>query len=50
VNFQTEDEGSDRIQAAYGGNYRRLAEVKARWDPDNVFHVNHNVAPAAEAS
>ncbi|MDT8342021.1 MAG: BBE domain-containing protein, partial [Longimicrobiales bacterium] len=36
----------DRIPAAYRDNYRRLAELKARWDPDNVFRGNHNIPPA----
>lgn len=31
---------------AYGSHYERLAEIKARWDPDNVFRVNHNIQPA----
>jgi FAD/FMN-containing dehydrogenase len=40
------DEGHDRLVAGFGrGNYDRLAAVKAAWDPDNVFRLNHNVAP-----
>ena len=45
VNFQTADEGADRVRAAYGANYDRLVEVKRRWDPDNLFRSNRNVAP-----
>ena len=41
------DEGQDRIKAAYRGNYDRLARVKQRYDPDNLFHVNQNIQPAA---
>jgi FAD/FMN-containing dehydrogenase len=47
INFQTEDEGADRIQAAYGDNYERLAEVKRKWDPANLFSSNKNIAPAS---
>jgi FAD/FMN-containing dehydrogenase len=46
VNFLTEDEG-DRIQAAYGPNYRRLVEIKKKLDPDNLFRQNQNIAPRA---
>ena len=45
INFMPEDE-ANRVQAAYGANYARLAEVKRRYDPMNVFHLNQNVAPA----
>jgi len=45
VNFLTEDEGIDRIRAAYGKNYSRLIEVKTKWDPGNLFHVNKNIVP-----
>lgn len=41
------DEGVDRVVAGFGeDNYRRLAAVKAELDPDNVFHLNHNIKPA----
>ena len=39
------DDQDDAISAAYGPNYERLAEVKRRHDPDNVFHLNHNIVP-----
>jgi FAD/FMN-containing dehydrogenase len=45
VNFLTEDE-SDRVSKAYGGNYRRMTQIKARYDPSNLFRLNHNVKPA----
>src|SRR6266705_231029 len=40
------DEGQERVQAAYRDNYARLAQVKARYDPHNLFHVNQNIQPA----
>jgi len=46
INFQTEDEGADRVRAAYGANYDRLVKVKTVWDPDNLFCMNKNIAPA----
>jgi FAD/FMN-containing dehydrogenase len=45
INFQSEDEGIERIRAAYGRNYDRLVEVKTKWDPENFFHVNKNIVP-----
>lgn len=45
MNFLTEDEGGDRIQAAYGDNYEQLQAVKASWDPYNLFRVNKNIPP-----
>lgn len=45
VNFIPDDEG-DRLGGAYGANLERLARIKARYDPENRFRLNHNVAPA----
>ncbi|MDQ3663333.1 MAG: FAD-binding oxidoreductase [Actinomycetota bacterium] len=44
VNFMAEDD-QGRIQENYRGNYERLVEVKRAYDPDNVFHLNQNIAP-----
>jgi len=45
VNFMM-DEGQERVQATYRGNYERLAQVKKKYDPKNFFHVNQNIKPA----
>jgi FAD/FMN-containing dehydrogenase len=45
VNFLTEDDGQDRVQAALGGAIPRLAQIKARWDSQNMFRTNRNIAP-----
>jgi FAD/FMN-containing dehydrogenase len=41
------DEGQERVRASYGDNYDRLAEIKGKYDPDNVFRVNQNIEPTA---
>ena len=46
VNFMM-DEGQERVQATYGPHYEKLAGIKAQYDPDNLFHVNQNIRPAA---
>jgi FAD/FMN-containing dehydrogenase len=48
VNFMTEDE-TDRVQAAYGGSYQRMVELKRKYDPTNLFHLNQNIRPDAAA-
>jgi FAD/FMN-containing dehydrogenase len=45
VNLLGEDE-PDRVRGAYGPNYDRLARLKRKYDPDNLFRVNHNIEPA----
>ncbi|MFZ1711677.1 MAG: FAD-dependent oxidoreductase, partial [Nitrosomonas sp.] len=45
INFLTEDEGPERIEAALGKSLKRLAEVKAKWDPENLFRTNRNIKP-----
>jgi len=46
LNFLTEEEGQDRTRAALGKSLARLAGIKARWDPGNVFRTNRNIPPA----
>jgi FAD/FMN-containing dehydrogenase len=47
VNWQTADEDETRVQEAYGDNFGRLTNIKASYDPDNLFRVNRNVAPVS---
>jgi FAD/FMN-containing dehydrogenase len=47
INFLTEEDGEDRIRAAYGDNLERLVEIKTKWDPGNLFRANKNIAPGA---
>jgi FAD/FMN-containing dehydrogenase len=48
VNFLGED-GEERIRAAYpGGTFDRLAAIKAKYDPTNLFHLNQNILPAQQ--
>jgi FAD/FMN-containing dehydrogenase len=45
VNFQTADETDERTVESYRGNYARLAEAKAAYDPTNLFRINRNIRP-----
>ena len=45
VNFLMDDEADGRVQATYGPNYKRLTEVKRKYDPNNFFRVNQNIRP-----
>jgi FAD/FMN-containing dehydrogenase len=44
VNFMME-EGQERVQATYGSNYERLRQIKRKYDPNNLFHINQNIQP-----
>lgn len=49
VNYYGHDEPREAVAAAYGPNYRRLQQVKAKYDPENVFRMNQNISPAGIA-
>ncbi|MGE0703716.1 MAG: FAD-binding oxidoreductase [Vicinamibacterales bacterium] len=46
VNFMMDDEADGRVLATYGPNYARLASIKMKYDPKNLFRVNQNIEPA----
>src|SRR6516162_5905527 len=46
VNYLDDDETGDSVPAAYGQNYRRLQEIKTKYDPNNFFHMNQNILPS----
>jgi FAD/FMN-containing dehydrogenase len=46
-NFMMADEGDARLRASFGENYKRLTELKRKFDPTNLFHINQNIRPAA---
>ena len=45
VNYLGEDETGEPMAAAYGPNYRRLQEIKTKYDPNNFFRMNQNICP-----
>src|SRR5262249_4340595 len=47
VNYLDDDDVGDPVAAAYGPNYRRLQQLKTKYDPDNFFHMNQNIRPAS---
>jgi hypothetical protein len=49
LNYLSDDDLVDAVRAAYGPNYDRLVEVKRRHDPENLFHLNHNIDPGRTA-
>lgn len=50
VNYLGGDEGAEGLRAAYGAKLVRLAELKAKFDPTNLFRMNQNIAPASVGS
>jgi FAD/FMN-containing dehydrogenase len=49
INFASPDD-QDKVAENYGANYRRLTEIKRRYDPDNLFHLNQNIRPGGVPS
>lgn len=47
VNYLGDDETGDPVAMAYGPNYRRLQELKSKYDPNNFFHMNQNIRPSS---
>jgi FAD/FMN-containing dehydrogenase len=47
VNYLGDDETGDPLGMAYGLNYRRLQDLKAKYDPNNFFHMNQNIRPSS---
>ena len=45
INFLAGDDGNDRVRLSFGTNYNRLSEIKAKYDPDNLFRLNANILP-----
>lgn len=50
VNMMMDNEGQDRVRASYRHNYERLAQIKRKYDPANLFRRNQNIEPAASTS
>jgi FAD/FMN-containing dehydrogenase len=44
--FSGDDERGEEVLTAYRPNYRRLQQIKAKYDPENFFHMNHNIRPS----
>jgi FAD/FMN-containing dehydrogenase len=44
INFMAADD-QDRVRTSFRNNYDRLVEIKKRYDPDNLFHLNQNIQP-----
>ncbi len=45
VNLLSQDDGEERLRAAYGSNYDQLVALKSKYDPTNLFRVNQNIKP-----
>jgi FAD/FMN-containing dehydrogenase len=47
LNFLSDETPTSYVEDAFGDNMRRLAEIKAKYDPTNLFRLNNNIAPAS---
>jgi FAD/FMN-containing dehydrogenase len=47
VNFLSDDDGEDRVRAAYGAKFERLVQLKSKYDPQNLFQMNKNIKPVS---
>ena len=50
MNYLGGDEGINGVHAKYGAKLARLAALKRKFDPTNLFRMNHNIAPAEVAA
>jgi hypothetical protein len=45
INHIADDDRAEKVRASYGTNFDRLRQVRAKYDPGNLFRMNPNIAP-----